>query len=82
MYIALSLSAHTISFFFQSQGEMNRGKPVILVDSKELSSSSHIVSTLALRHNLNPIVSQLSGCDYIVSTRMGVEKRSMSGGLL
>ncbi|XP_071795653.1 Fanconi anemia group M protein-like isoform X2 [Asterias amurensis] len=61
-----------------SQGEMNRGKPVILVDSKELSSSSHIVSTLALRHNLNPIVSQLSGCDYIVSTRMGVEKRSMS----
>ncbi|XP_038071924.1 uncharacterized protein LOC119740630 isoform X2 [Patiria miniata] len=61
-----------------SQDAVNRGKPVILIDSKELSSSSHIVSTLTLKHNLNPLICQLSGCDYIVSARMGVEKKSMS----
>eukprot|EP00057_Strongylocentrotus_purpuratus_P017531 XP_011672005.1 PREDICTED: LOW QUALITY PROTEIN: Fanconi anemia group M protein [Strongylocentrotus purpuratus] len=51
---------------------------VILVDSKELSSAPHIVSTLTITHGLNPIVSQLQGCDYVTSTRMGVEKRTLS----
>ncbi|XP_054758508.2 Fanconi anemia group M protein-like [Lytechinus pictus] len=51
---------------------------VILVDSKELSSSPHIVSTLTITYGLNPIVSQLQGCDYVTSTRMGVEKRTLS----
>ncbi|XP_022090579.1 Fanconi anemia group M protein-like isoform X2 [Acanthaster planci] len=61
-----------------SQDAMSCGKPVILIDSKELSSSAQIVSILTLKHNLNPHICLLSGCDYIVSARMGVEKKSMS----
>ncbi|XP_071478011.1 uncharacterized protein [Diadema antillarum] len=52
--------------------------PVILVDSRELASAPHIVSSLTITHGLDPVVCQLQGCDYITSTRMGVEKRTLN----
>ncbi|KAJ8045988.1 Fanconi anemia group M protein [Holothuria leucospilota] len=53
-------------------------KPCILINSKELSSSSSIVSTLAIKHHMDARVCQLRGCDFMVSMRMGVEKQSLS----
>ncbi|XP_071834807.1 Fanconi anemia group M protein-like [Apostichopus japonicus] len=57
---------------------LNSDKPVILISSRELASSSSIVSTLAIKHGTDPRVCQLRGCDYMVSNRMGVEKQTMS----
>ncbi|PIK51698.1 putative Fanconi anemia group M protein [Apostichopus japonicus] len=57
---------------------LNLDKPVILISSRELASSSSIVSSLAIKHGMDPRVCQLRGCDYMVSNRMGVEKQTMS----
>ena len=40
---------------------------------------SHILCTLKIKHNMNAVVCQLTGCDFIVSSRMGVEKKTWSG---
>ena len=40
---------------------------------------SHILCTLRMKHNMNAVVCQLNGCDFIVSSRMGVEKKTWSG---
>ena len=40
---------------------------------------SQVVSALRLKHGLRAEVCPLTGCDYIVSNRMAVERRSASG---
>ncbi|XP_054433555.1 Fanconi anemia group M protein-like [Pteronotus mesoamericanus] len=50
----------------------------ILVDSREITSGSEIVSSLRAIHGFQVEVCPLNGCDYIVSNRMVVERRSQS----
>ncbi|XP_043778651.1 Fanconi anemia group M protein isoform X1 [Cervus elaphus] len=50
----------------------------ILVDSREIVSGSEVVSSLRAIHGLQVEVCPLNGCDYIVSNRMVVERRSQS----
>ncbi|XP_044517991.1 Fanconi anemia group M protein [Gracilinanus agilis] len=50
----------------------------ILVDNREISSGSEIISSLRTTHGLEVEVCPLSGCDYIVSNRMAVERKSQS----
>ncbi|CAH1790773.1 unnamed protein product [Owenia fusiformis] len=56
----------------------NRDKPLVFVDSRELASGQDIVSALRCEHKLNAVVCQLVGCDYIVSNRMGIERKIWS----
>ena len=44
--------------------------------------SSQVVSLLRLKHNMKAEVCQLSGCDYIVSNRMAVKRKTASGNLV
>ena len=37
------------------------------------------MSSLRLKHDLHPIVRQLESCDYIVSARLAVERKLLSG---
>ena len=37
------------------------------------------MSSLRLKHDLHPIVRQLESCDYVVSARMAVERKLLSG---
>ncbi|XP_055989841.1 Fanconi anemia group M protein [Sorex fumeus] len=53
-------------------------KPCIFVDSREISSGSAIISSLRAIHGLHVEVCPLNGCDYIVSNRMVVERKSYS----
>ncbi|XP_039712392.1 Fanconi anemia group M protein isoform X1 [Pteropus medius] len=50
----------------------------ILVDSREITSGSEIISSLRAIHGFQVEVCPLNGCDYIVSNRMVVERRSQS----
>ncbi|XP_043371877.1 Fanconi anemia group M protein isoform X3 [Dermochelys coriacea] len=50
----------------------------ILVDSHEISSGSDIISSLKAIHGVKVQVCSLGGCDYIVSNRMAVERRTRS----
>lgn len=50
----------------------------ILVDSCEITSGSEVISSLRAIHGLQVEVCPLNGCDYIVSNRMVVERRSQS----
>ncbi|XP_057581181.1 Fanconi anemia group M protein isoform X2 [Hippopotamus amphibius kiboko] len=50
----------------------------ILVDSREITSGSEVISSLRATHGLQVEVCPLNGCDYIVSSRMVVERRSQS----
>ncbi|XP_074852253.1 Fanconi anemia group M protein isoform X2 [Carettochelys insculpta] len=50
----------------------------ILVDSHEISSGSEIISSLKAAHGVKVQVCSLGGCDYIVSNRMAVERRTES----
>ncbi|TKC39145.1 hypothetical protein EI555_017052 [Monodon monoceros] len=50
----------------------------ILVDSREITSGSEVISSLRAVHGLQVEVCPLNGCDYIVSNRMVVERRSQS----
>uniref|UniRef100_A0A8C3W1I9 RNA helicase n=1 Tax=Catagonus wagneri TaxID=51154 RepID=A0A8C3W1I9_9CETA len=50
----------------------------ILVDSREITSGSEVVSSLRAIHGFQVEVCPLNGCDYIVSNRMVVERRSQS----
>ena len=43
--------------------------------------SSQVVSLLRLKHNMKAEVCQLTGCDYIVSNRMAVKRKTASGNL-
>ncbi|XP_069494851.1 Fanconi anemia group M protein isoform X2 [Ambystoma mexicanum] len=50
----------------------------ILADSREISSGSEIISCLKTAHGVKVEVCSLSGCDYIVSNRMAVERKVQS----
>lgn len=50
----------------------------ILVGSCEITSGSEVISSLRAIHGLQVEVCPLNGCDYIVSNRMVVERRSQS----
>ncbi|XP_068953072.1 Fanconi anemia group M protein-like, partial [Petaurus breviceps papuanus] len=50
----------------------------ILVDSREISSGSEVISFLRTIHGLEVEVCTLNGCDYIVSNRMAVERKFQS----
>ncbi|XP_073924142.1 Fanconi anemia group M protein isoform X2 [Castor canadensis] len=50
----------------------------ILVDSHEITSGLEVISSLRAVHGLQVEVCPLNGCDYIVSNRMVVERRSQS----
>jgi len=52
--------------------------PVVLVDSKELNGSQDIISDLRFKHSIKVSAAQLSGCDYIVSNRMAVDRKQWS----
>lgn len=54
------------------------GKPVVLVDSKEISGSQEIISDLRFKHDIIVSAAQLLGCDYIVSNRMAIERKQWS----
>lgn len=41
-----------------------------------------MVSLLRLKHNMKAEVCQLTGCDYIVSNRMAVKRKTASGNLV
>ncbi|XP_069117221.1 LOW QUALITY PROTEIN: Fanconi anemia group M protein-like [Argopecten irradians] len=56
----------------------NDKKSVIFVDSREINGSQNIVSELRFKHNLSVIVTQLAGCDYVTSNRMGVDRKVWS----
>lgn len=43
---------------------------------------SQVVSLLRLKHNMKAEVCQLTGCDYIVSNRMAVKRKTVSGNLV
>lgn len=43
---------------------------------------SQVVSLLRLKHNMKAEVCQLTGCDYIVSNRMAVKRKTASGNLV
>ncbi|XP_071963956.1 Fanconi anemia group M protein-like, partial [Antedon mediterranea] len=53
-------------------------EPIVLVNPGVLSSCPHIASSLELQHNLNSMVHQLTACDFMVSNRMGVIRKSFS----
>lgn len=53
-------------------------RPCILVDSREITSGSEIISSLRAVHGFHVEVCPLNGCDYIVSNRMVVERRYQS----
>ncbi|XP_033734153.1 Fanconi anemia group M protein-like [Pecten maximus] len=65
-------------FLLPSSSTDNNNKSVIFVDSREINGSQNIVSELRFKHNLSVIVAQLAGCDYVVSNRMGVDRKVWS----
>ncbi|XP_021512904.2 Fanconi anemia group M protein [Meriones unguiculatus] len=50
----------------------------VLVDSREIASGLGVISALRTVHGLQVEVCPLNGCDYIVSSRMVVERKSQS----
>ncbi|XP_048217749.1 Fanconi anemia group M protein-like [Perognathus longimembris pacificus] len=50
----------------------------ILVNSREITSGLEVISSLRAIHGLQVEVCPLNGCDYIVSSRMVVERMSQS----
>lgn len=53
-------------------------KPVVIVDSREINGAQDIISALRFQHNLHVIVAQLDSCDYVVSIRMGIDRKQWS----
>ncbi|XP_033013608.1 Fanconi anemia group M protein isoform X2 [Lacerta agilis] len=47
----------------------------VLVDSREISSGPDVISALKAVHGVKVHVCSLGGCDYIVSSRLAVERR-------
>ncbi|KAI8483973.1 hypothetical protein Bbelb_382360 [Branchiostoma belcheri] len=62
----------------KSAASRNQGKLVVLVDSREIASSQQVVSCLRFHHEINAVVCQLGSCDYVLSNRMGVERKTLS----
>ncbi|XP_014403676.1 PREDICTED: Fanconi anemia group M protein isoform X2 [Myotis brandtii] len=66
--------AGTHTFRLPQEGQ----RTCILVDSREITSGSEIISSLRAIHGFQVEVCPLNGCDYIVSNRMVVERRYQS----
>ncbi|XP_030069692.1 Fanconi anemia group M protein [Microcaecilia unicolor] len=49
----------------------------ILVDSREISSGPEVISLLKTVHSVKVEVCSLGACDYIVSNRLAVERKSL-----
>ncbi|CAI5764915.1 Fanconi anemia group M protein isoform X1 [Podarcis lilfordi] len=47
----------------------------VLVDSREISSGPDVISTLKAVHGVKVHVCSLGSCDYVVSSRLAVERR-------
>ncbi|MGH0187212.1 UNVERIFIED_CONTAM: hypothetical protein FKN15_024002 [Acipenser sinensis] len=52
--------------------------PCVLVDSREIASGPEVISCLRVKHGLRAEVCSLGGCNFIVSNRMAVERRTQS----
>ncbi|CAI9599888.1 unnamed protein product [Staurois parvus] len=50
----------------------------ILADSREISSGPEVISCLKSTHGVRVEICSLGGCDYIVSNRLSVERKSQS----
>ncbi|XP_045704485.1 Fanconi anemia group M protein [Phyllostomus hastatus] len=70
----LRLAGTCASLRLPQQGQ----RTCILVDSREITSGSEVISSLRAIHGFHVEVCPLNGCDYIVSNRMVVERRSRS----
>ncbi|XP_041350852.1 LOW QUALITY PROTEIN: Fanconi anemia group M protein-like [Gigantopelta aegis] len=54
------------------------GRLVVLVDSREISGAQDIVSSLRLQHSFYIVARQITGCDYILSNRLAVDRKQWS----
>ncbi|XP_058848036.1 Fanconi anemia group M protein-like isoform X3 [Acipenser ruthenus] len=63
-----------------SRAAMSSGSPApcVLVDSREIASGPEVISCLRVKHGLRAEVCSLGGCNFIVSNRMAVERRTQS----
>ncbi|XP_073493608.1 Fanconi anemia group M protein-like [Phyllobates terribilis] len=52
--------------------------PCILADSREISSGPDVITYLRTAHGCRVDICSLGGCDYIVSNRLAVERKSQS----
>ncbi|XP_073433877.1 Fanconi anemia group M protein isoform X2 [Dendrobates tinctorius] len=52
--------------------------PCILADSREISSGPDVITYLRTAHGCRVDICSLGGCDYIVSNRLSVERKSQS----
>ncbi|XP_069805797.1 Fanconi anemia group M protein [Dendropsophus ebraccatus] len=50
----------------------------ILADSREISSGPEVITFLRTTHRVTVDICSLGGCDYIVSNRLAVERKSQS----
>ncbi|KAM5129154.1 Fanconi anemia group M protein isoform 2-T2 [Mantella aurantiaca] len=50
----------------------------ILADSREIASGPEVISCLKSHHGVRVEICSLGGCDYIVSNRLSVERKSQS----
>ena len=61
---------------------MSRIFSLMFTDTITAILFSQVVSLLRLKHNMKAEVCQLTGCDYIVSNRMAVKRKTASGNLV
>ncbi|CAC5419574.1 FANCM [Mytilus coruscus] len=66
------------SDFLLNTTKPSNKKSVIIVDSREINGAQDIVSALRFNHNINVVAAQLDSCDYVVSVRMGVDRKQWS----
>ncbi|ESO87654.1 hypothetical protein LOTGIDRAFT_166235 [Lottia gigantea] len=72
------ISDSNIDDFIIESWPKKTAKLSILVDSREISGAQEIISNLRIKHNINVEVRQLSYCDYILSTRLAVDRQVWS----
>ncbi|VDP09725.1 unnamed protein product, partial [Soboliphyme baturini] len=53
-------------------------KPVVLINSLEIVSAQHMVSILKTEYDVETHVCSLGKCDYIISTKVAVERQLVS----
>ncbi|XP_055957171.1 Fanconi anemia group M protein [Patella vulgata] len=60
------------------KSSIKTSKLTIIVDSREISGAQDIISNLRLKHDINVEVRQLKFCDYMISTRLAVDRQVWS----
>ncbi|KAK6181427.1 hypothetical protein SNE40_009275 [Patella caerulea] len=60
------------------KSSIKTSKLTIIVDSREISGAQDIISNLRLKHDVNVEVRQLKFCDYMISTRLAVDRQVWS----